>query len=284
MGTTTTLRFRRTTGRGHDLPLAAPLPPTLAAIDDVVPFVEEHARIVARLDELQTRAVEARVHLTKVEEAELRKIEQTAREGKPPPKPREGGAAERSLEIAERELRAFTETVTPNSADRLLEQALPYLEQARGLIEEGRERSLTRATELLAAVDAELERFQSLADEAFWVEAVRIGATNGRPVEPFRDSGGDRSVWQLRGALRAVFEDWSRKREEREAERRRLERWEDEQRETWERHAAQAATEQAAQRVVIDHSSAQIVEKGGKPVRRGAFGVEPVEDGAEEER
>jgi hypothetical protein len=272
------MRFQRTTGRGHDLPLAAPIAPTVASIDEVVPFVQEHERIVARLDELQTRVVEARVHLTKVEEDEVRKIERAAREGKPAPKPREGGAAERSLEIAERELHAFTETVAPNSADRLLDEALPYVEQAGGLIEEERARRLTRGTEFLEAADAEFARFQSLADEAFWVEAVRIAATNGRAVvEPFQNRGGDRSVWQLRGALRAVFEDWSRKREEREAERRRLEQWEDEQREVWERRAAQAAAEQAAQRVVVEDG--KITHRGGRPVERAPLGgVQEVED------
>jgi hypothetical protein len=273
------MRFRRTTSRGHDLPLAAPLPPTLATIDEVVPFIEEHARIVARLDELRTRVVEARLHLEKVEEGEIRKIERAAREGKPAPKARGGGAAERSLELAERELRAFAETVVPNSADKLLADALPYVEQAGGLVAQEQERALKRAEDALAQLDGALEGVQLLADEAFWIAQAQIRTSNGSAVEPFRSYGGDRRVAQLRAALRRAWDEFVCRREAEAAEEARIRAWEDANRDAWAAREEQARRQQEEGRVVIDHSSAQIVERGGRPVRRAPFGgVEEVEE------
>jgi hypothetical protein len=140
-------------------------------------------------------------------------------------------------------------------------------------VAEEQERRLVRATELLAALDTALAEFQALADDAGWIESASNG---GRAVEPYRAAGGDRSVGQLRGAIRFAFDDWNGKREQREAERRRLEAWEDEQRGEWERRAKAAAAQQAAARVVV--SDGRIVEKGGRPVRQTGFGVQPLEE------
>jgi hypothetical protein len=276
--TSPTLRFARTTARGGALPLVDPLPPTLAALEDVVPFVEEHGRFVARLEELRAQLIEASVHLEKVKEEDVRKLEEAARAGKPY-RAREGGSTEKVVERAQENLRSFSETVVPNNADKLLTDAAPFVGQALERVEDEAERGLDRAGELVAALDSELERVQGLADEASWLEevrsAARIVSLNGVSVEPFQSLGGDQRVWQLRGAIRGAFEGFLQWRADDAAERARQKAWEDENRPGWERRAQEAAAQQEAGRAVYEGMT--LVERGGKPVRKGAFGYEPVE-------
>jgi hypothetical protein len=265
-------RFQRTSLRGNELSLREPLAPVVASLPELEERVAHHGKVVAELDKRQRDVIEARRYLEETKAKHVAAVEEAALEGKEPPKARQGGAAEKRVERAEEELRSF-EGVLERSADRLLVFAFPLLPRAHERVLEERERRLARATELKSALDTELAGFQALADDERWIEAASNG---GRAVDPFSAAGGDPEIFRLRGTIAGAFDGFLARRDEREAEAERNRRWQEENRDEWERRAEAAAAAQAAQRVVVEDGV--IVERGGKPVRKGAFGYEPVEE------
>jgi hypothetical protein len=260
----TTPRFTRSTARGGELTLAEPLPPTLTKL--VERRAEQHRKVAARLVELQERVVETRRHLEQVKAEDVAKIEEAALSGKPMPKARSGGSAERRVEVAEEELASF-ESVVPRSADALLAAAWPRLGDAAERVADAQEKALARSRELLAAVDSSLAELQALADEESWLAYAANGA---RRVEPYRARGGDRQVGQLRGALLSAFDEFEARRAAFETERDRLAAFEREQEAERQRHEEQARRDDAARRVVTEDG--RVVSRGGVPVGpRGEF-------------
>jgi hypothetical protein len=274
MNTTASVpRFARETSRGGELGLAEPLPPTVTAVEEIADRVEQHRRVAARVSEQRRKIVEASRALEQAKIAHAEKVEEGALAGKSPPRAQGIASAEKRLETAEDELRGFV-AVLPKAATNLLRSAWPYLGRARDLVAEEEERALERARELLSALDSALERLQMLADEGYWLDTAD---GSRRTIEPFRARGGDKRVGQLRFALRQSFDEFMAKRAETNAELERIAAYEREHADEWRRQEEEARRRAEEERVVIEPGRG-IVAKGGKPVKRGAFGVEPIEE------
>jgi hypothetical protein len=168
--------------------------------------------------------------------------------------------AEKKLEGAEDELRSFV-NVLPRAANHLLAVSLRHLGRTRERIDEEDQRSRGRLDELVAAVDSELARQNSLAAERLWVDSAENG---GRRIEPYRELGGDSDVQQARGRLREVFDELAAKRQRKAEEAERWRRFEEEERAERERHLPELLEQDRARRVTYE--GMKLTHRGGKPI------------------
>jgi hypothetical protein len=263
-------RFRKESGRGFGLDLSAPLPSALSELPELRERVAQYARVVGRRRELEDHVAETTRHLDDVRRKDAEAIERALVAGKDAPKPRQGGSAEKRVEAAMDELRSFSATV-PRSADLLLLSASEYVPVAAERATEEAGKALDALRDLLSAADRQLTQVARWESELVWLAAL-----DGEPyVDPFtvRES---QDIRRLRVALTQALAEFDEKRAKREAEAERFRAYEEANREQWAAREAHARKEADATRVVVEDG--RIVEKGGKPVRRGAFGVEPIED------
>ena len=269
-------RFRKATGGGFGLDLSSSLPDALAEIPELRERVQQFERVVERQRELEARLAETTRHLADVEKKHEQAVEAALVAGKDPPQ-RRGGSAEKAVETATENLRSFSATV-PRAADLLLLSAWEYVPVAAERAAEEEANALDALRASLAAVDRQLTDLARWESERLWLTTL-----NGEQyVDPFtvRESGDIRG---LRTALTKAIAEFDERRAERAAEADRLRAYEEANREQWQAREAQARKDADAARVVTEDG--RIVERGGQKVRRSAFGgVEPVENGAEDER
>lgn len=263
---TTTPRFRKASGRGSPLDLSSPLPSSLTSLPAMSRRAEQYERVVARVSELEERVANAVRHLDEVRKKHDEAVQRAIDEGKPPPKARQGGSAEKSVEVATEELRSFSDTVTrtDGSADRLLQAAIAHVPAAAERASEEEAKALEAFRDLLSAADRKLEDLARFESERLWLTTL-----NSRHVDPFtvRESP---DIRRLRTALSQALAEFDVKRTEREAEAERQRAYEAENRERWAAQEKAAREQQERERVVI--ADAQIIERGGKPVERAPFG------------
>jgi hypothetical protein len=242
----------------------------LATIPELAERVEQHRKVAARLRELQTKVIDLTRGVERAKQEHEKRVEEAVLAGKAPPRAQAVAGAEKKLEGAEDELRSF-ENALPRSADHLLAASLRHLRRTRERIDEEDQRSRGRLDELVAAVDSELARQNSLAAERLWVDSAENG---GRRIEPYRELGGDTDVQQARGRLRDVFDElrWKRARKAEEVERWR--RFEEEERAERERHLPELLEQDRARRVTYE--GMKLTHRGGKPI------AEEFEEGEDE--
>jgi hypothetical protein len=274
MSTNAPPRFRRTTARGHGEEFSNPLPGSLSAF--VEDRTRQHGMVADRLAELRGRRIELARALAEQEAADERARADAVAAGRSPGRRQKAAAIRKRLAEVEDELHGFEDGIA-KSADRLLEAAAPYREQAVAKAAEAQTAALARAQELLAATDAALAEAGELTAERNWLARL-----DGRQrIEPFRPGvSGDASLGQLRATLRDAFADWQTQHDRRQADFDQRQAFEADQEAQRLRHEDQARREDAARRVVT--ADGAIVEQGGRRVRQTGFGPQPVDE--EEQR
>jgi hypothetical protein len=256
---TTGPRFTRTSPRGHEHGLEAPLPSTLATLPEVRERVEQHEKVAARLAELRARRVELARQFAEQEEADKQAATQAALEGRSPSRRQKAASIRKKLEEVEDELRGF-ENALARSADSLLAAAAPHVAEAAEKAATGREAAIARARELLGALDGALEEAANFTAERLW-----LGRLDGRGrIEPFRPVAGDPGLGLLRRRLQDAFAEWQARDEERRAEVQRQRRWREQHEPEWERQREQAEKQSAAARV--RYEGMRLTHRGGRPV------------------
>jgi hypothetical protein len=270
MSTTAGPRFTRISRRGHELELADPLPSTLAAL--IAERSAQHRRVAERLQEFRTKQVELSRELTRQEEADRQAATQAALHGKRPARRQKAASLRRKLEEVEHELQGF-ENALARSADSLLPATQPLAGKAGSKAAEGKRAALGRAREHQAAQDAALEEADHFAAEEQWLALLASGP--GR-IEPFQPRGGDPLIAQLRRGLQDQWLTWEDKDERQQADLERQRRYEEENRETWERQRERAEEEDRAGRV--RYEGMRLTHRGGQPVAPGPFHALEEED------
>jgi hypothetical protein len=254
---TTTPRFARTSPRGHEHGLDAPLPSTLAELTRE--RVEQHKRVATRLAELRARRVELARQLAEQEAADERAATEAALAGKTPGRRQKAASLRGKLEEAESEVASF-ENALARSADSLLTAAAPHVAEATEKAAAGKQAALGRARELLAALDAALEEAGNLTAERLW-----LGRLDGRTrIEPYRAVAADPGLGQLRRRLQDAYMEWQVRDEERRAEAERQRRWREEHEAEWARQKEQAEREDRERRV--RYEGMRLTHRGGRPV------------------
>jgi hypothetical protein len=261
-------KFRRASARGRPVELSEPLP--LTVVELVPAQAKRHRAVVENERKLRAQVVELHREVEAAERADQERVTEATIAGEPRPRARRGAGARKRLETVEAEATAFANSVG-RSADLLLQRALPHFEAAAEKAEEAEAEALARVVDLLAAADRALADANRLRSEFLFLTE---GIDRRGQIDPFRPLE-DGDIRRLRVALSGALHEFETKRAERQAERERLEAWERENRPGWEAAEAQARAQADRERVVV--SEGRVVEKGGKAVRRGAFGFEPVE-------
>jgi hypothetical protein len=258
-------RFTRTSVRGHEHGLDAPLPPSLTAL--VEERAAQHRRVAEKLDALRARRVELATELSRQEEADRQAANEAALAGKTPGRRQKAARIRGLLEEAEGEVASF-EAAVQKSADALLAAAAPHVAEATEKAAVGKEEALARARELLRALDAALEEAAKLTAERLW-----LGRLDARKrIEPFRPVAGDPALGQLRRRLQDAFAEWQARDEKHRAEAERQRRWEEEHRPEWARQKEQAERDDRERRV--RYEGMRLTHRGGRPVGPGQEEVE----------
>jgi hypothetical protein len=243
MSTTAAPRFARTTARGVELELGNPLPPTLAKLPEIRQRAAQHGRVAARATELRARRVELSRELAQQEEADQQAATQAHLEGRSPARRQKAASIRKKLEETEGEI-GPSELAVQRSADSLLALTQPLAVRAVEKAAKDQQAALTRAQELLGALDAALEEAGNFRSEELWLHRL----DGAEQIEPYRPSG-DPGLWRLRSRLRDAWGEWQQRDEDQQAEVRRHRRYEAEEAARWEQERERAEREDRERRV-----------------------------------
>lgn len=257
--------------RGVEADLTMPLPSALAV--QVRERSEQHRKVADKLGALREQVVALARQLAEQERRDEERAAAAIASGRTPGRRQKAASLRTNLADAESEVASF-ENGLRKSAAGLLQAALPHVGAAVEQATAEHERALARAHDLLSATDAALADADRAAAERAWLADLAAGSPS---IEPYREgTSGMATIARLRVALGQAVAEFDHRHAEAEAQRQRDEQWQREQDAERQRHEAQARRDDEARRVVI--AGGVIESIGGKPVRRGAFGVEPVGD------
>lgn len=251
-----TTTFARTTNRGTELDLAAPLPESLA---ELVPEEAEHAKLASRLRELRAGRVELTRKLADAIATDERAAMEAAAKDKAAP-PSKAEPLRAKLEAADAEVARY-EAAVETSADALLASAVPHLAAGAERARERAAAGLKRLGELVQAVTVTVEDVQRAEAELGWVNGLLLGPAH---VAPFRAALGAGELAHFKNTVQASYRELAYRREEQRQEMERHRRYEAEQRAEEERHRERA--EQEDRERAVRFEGMRITHKGGRPV------------------
>jgi hypothetical protein len=173
-------------GRWRDV-----IPPVLAELIADSEQFAAHRMLVERVEQAASKVAELRAAHARAVEADAQAEQAFAAKGRKLPPPSEPAAAE-ALAAAERECELLSRSL-PRSADRVLAEAHPHLDEAAAQLERladvGDEEVVAHLTAALSVLDrrAEVGRQAAWIEQALWEPVVspfgaRAGAVSSSPV------------------------------------------------------------------------------------------------------
>jgi hypothetical protein len=254
-----TTTFARTTNRGTELDLAAPLPESLAEL--VPEEAEAHAKLASRLRELRAEQVELTRKLADAIATDERAAMEAAAKDKPAP-PSKAEPLRAKLEAADAEVARY-EAALESSADALLTSAVPHVAAGAERARERAAAGLKRLGEVVQAVTVTVEDVQRAEAELGWLNGL-LGAP--AHVAPFRAALGAGELAHFKNTVQASYRELAYRREEQRAEIERHRRYEAEQAAEEERHRERGERDDAER--AVRYEGMRLTHRGGRPVDR----------------